>query len=414
MIYFGLIFLVFQTILAFIRPRLFVIFYLIFTTSFLGFLPKLILIYGNEIGLYYQSLLMLANYIVYYKRSNLFPRYLVKILNTLIIFYLFGIFYPLINGSSTLLQSIIASKEFSTIFFVHYLLIRKKDITTKQIYSVISFLGYYFLFILLLFVLFKIVPPEYVKEGGRIQFYFPTILSLFLYIKAGFATTLIKKIYVIFLLLIWTIGMYIEGHAAILLTTLFGTLILIFRLPILKLAENYNRLLLAIVSFALILFFSPLKQYITEITTRPEFLSRLQHNSTRLDLIFQKPLFGYGFLHKSVTNFKNSNVYTESLSSIDSGYIDLLAKFGIIGLSIYLVIISILFFHKKKVNVNMMSLRIFFLQYFVVNITWSVFTFEMGIITLSISIYLHFMILQDEQIDNEKNTISLKRFIINT
>ena len=391
MIVFGIVFLFLQTILAFFKPKWFVFSYLLYTTSFLGFLPKSILISGNEIGLFYQSLLMLGNYTLHYKRSSLFPRYLVRILNVIIIFYLFGIFYPVLNGSSTLLQSIIASKEFSTLFFVHFLIIHKKDITTGQINYIIFFLGYYFLLILLLFVLFKIVPPEYIKEGGRIQFYYPTILSLFLFLKAGFATTLIKKVYLAFLLLIWTIGMYYEGHAAILLTTLCGTLILIFRLPILNLVENYKRLLLVIILFTFFLIISPLKNYISEITTKSEFVSRLAYNATRLDLIFQKPLFGYGFLHKSITNFNNSNVYTESLSFIDSGYIDLLGKFGFVGTITFLFILSRLFFHKTKGDVNLSSLKLFFLQLFAVNITWSVFTFSIGTIALSMTIFLFIM-----------------------
>jgi hypothetical protein len=136
----------------------------------------------------------------------------------------------------------------------------------------------------------------------------------------------------------------------------------------------------------LVLLILPTDKYLYELYQTSSFKARAIYNVERFELIFQKPLQGYGFLHKSAFDL-GDHVYTESLSFIDSGYVDLLGKFGFIGMILYLLIVTIPFF-KVKSDILVASIKIFFLQYFLINITWSVFSFIIGTISLSIAIFL--------------------------
>lgn len=387
---FGLLFLAIQTLLSIIKPKYFLFTYLLYTSSYLGLLPKVISIENSDIGLYYQSLLMIGTYFFYIRRVSLFPFSLKLLLNIILLFYLYGVLYPVLNGSSTLLQSVIASKEFSSLFLIHYLVIHEKSITTNFILKIISFFSYYFLTVLLIFALFNVVlPPQYEKGTDYIQIFYPSIISLFLFVKASQANTIRKKIIATILVAIWAFCMYFEGHTAILITTLLGCLVIIYRLPFLKLTKNYKSLFISGIALSLILLVLPTNKYLNELSETSAFKSRRTYNSARFELIKEKPLQGYGFLLKSATDLDRRSVYTESLSFIDSGYVDLLGKFGYIGTLIFLISLAI-YFLKPLQGIYPMSLKVFFLQYFLVNITWAVFTFSLGTISLAIAIFLFY------------------------
>lgn len=385
---FGLLFLGLQTFLAFFKPKYFVFTYLLFVSSFLGFLPRDIIIEGNEIGLFAHNMLMLASFFLYVNRIKKLPKHFKVLLWGTLILYFYGLLYPLINGSSSLMQSIIASKEFSTIFFMHFLFVNRNSLTLKLVKKNLAFLGIYFLIILSLFVMFNYIPPNYIKRPGQIEYNYPAILSLFLFVKAGQATNLKNRLFVLLLIIIWTIGMYYEGHAAIMLTTTIGTIIILFRIPILKFTKSFKWVFGGIGLLLIIISLLPTEEYLNKIKETPSFRARAVYNVQRMELISEKPLQGYGFLHKNTTELGNS-VYTESLSFVDSGYIDLLGKFGILGMLFYLIILTIPFL-KKNNDIFLTSIKIFFLQYFLVNITWSVFSFAMGIIPLCLAIILFY------------------------
>lgn len=383
---FGLLFLGLQTFLAFFKPKYFVFTYLLFISSFLGFLPRDIIIGGTEIGLFAHNMLMLASFFLYINRIKKLPKHFKVLLWGTLILYFYGLLYPVINGSSSLMQSIIASKEFSTIFFMHFLFVNRNSLTLNLVQKNLAFLGIYFLIILSLFVIFTYIPPHYIKRPGQIEYNYPAILSLFLFVKAGQATNLKNRSFVLLLIIIWTIGMYFEGHTAIMLTTTLGTFLILFRIPVLKFAKNFKWLMSGVLLLAIMLSLFPTEKYLNNLYETPSFRARAVYNAERLDLISKKPLQGYGFLHKNATELGNS-VYTESLSFIDSGYIDLLGKFGILGMLFYLILLTIPFF-KKNNDIFLTSIKIFFLQYFFVSITWSVFSFAMGIIALVFSLFI--------------------------
>ena len=389
MIIIQISFLILQTVLAFTKPKYFLYLYFLFTSSFLGFFPKDILIEERDIGLYYQSILLIIPYLLNYQKNSL-PKYIRISLDLLIIVYIYGVLQPLFVGNSSILQSITESKNFSTLFLTHYLFSNRKHFSTEYINKLIYFFGYYFTFILLLFLV-DIIPPFYVKNEDRdIEFYYPTILSLFVIIKAGKAKSLKQKVEAFFLILIWAVGMSKEGHAAIMLTTTMSSLIILFRIPIIVFVEKFSYLLLGIVLALTLLYILPTEKIIDELTNDPSITSRDTYNKLRMEFIKERPLMGYGFMHKTAMEVDSSTIYTESLSFIDTGYIDLLGKFGYIGTVFYLSILIFLFF-RKNIDARSVNMRVYFLQLCPVNITWSVFSFSVGLLALGLAIYLYNM-----------------------
>lgn len=391
----GFIFLFSQTILVIWKPKIFFLLYLIYITSFFGFISNNIIIYETEIGLFYQNMLMLFGFLVLNSRLNKETQS-IKILNyTILAFYLFGILYPIILGFSNLKQSIIASKEFSSIFLINYLFVHKEDISILFIEKIVNFLGYYFLIILSVFIVFKEIPPAYVKYPGQIQYNYPTLLSLFLFIQSAKASGFFSKLKVIILLGIWGLGMFYEGHMAITITTILGCLFLIFRIQANFNSLNLKRILSIIIIISTFFLILPIDSYLNKISNSASLQSRMKYNTKRMELIKSKPLFGYGFIHKSAMKLDETSKYSETLSYIDSGYTDLLGKFGIVGTTFFLITLMIPFIIKSAVTQEM-STQFFFFQLFAVNFTWSVFSFSMGLIPLSLALFMLYKYKDEE------------------
>lgn len=386
-----ILFSLLQLVLSFKSPKIFLFNYLLYITSFLGYLSNDIILFDYEIGFYFQNLLLIGNYIFYknrIKKINLHYKRIIIIINIL---FIYGIVAPFLFGYSSIFQSVIESKEFSSTFLLHYLLINKNIIRLEYIKNIIEKLGYYYIIIILLFLLFNYVPPVYIKNFSQFSLKYPSLLSLFIFIKIAETDNLKSIIKSFFLLSIWIVGIYEEGHLSILLTTAFGAGILLLRVPVIKLIENYKTILIGLVFFSSLYFVLPTDEYFAELSELGSMKARAIYNQERLSMISNQPYIGYGFLHHSAFKIDNKSVYTESLSFIDSGYIDLLGKFGIIGTLFYLFIISFPILTYSTKDNFLIALKIFFLQYFFINITWSVFSFSLGTIALVIAIYMYYL-----------------------
>jgi hypothetical protein len=389
----GVFFLVLQTYVAFFKPRYFLVLYLLFSTSFLGFIPKLLMIGGNDVALFYQNFLMIACVIFHFKRISTLPKLIKTILYVIILIYLFGLFNSIILKLASPFQSLKGSKEFTSLFLTHYLFLHKNLFSVKFIEKIISFFGYYFLMILAVYILFDYLPNFYIKEDG-IEYYYPTILSLFLFIRAARVRIFFNKLVYVVMLLIWSIGMYYEGHIAILLTTLVGCLSVLFRSFFINFVNKKQWFFAGLLFLALLTYILPFEKYFIEYNSLSSMKSRAITNVGRIDLIAQKPLLGYGFVDKTALQIESVNKYANNLYTIDNGYLDLLGKLGIIGTLTYLIALSF-YFLKKENNIYTLSLKIFYLQLFFVNITWSVFSFTIGTLAISLSLYLMFKVKQN-------------------
>lgn len=387
MVIIGFLYLTTQTYLALSKPKLFVLSYLLYLTSFFGFIPNSIRIGGDEIGLFYQSVLMMFSYLIFYKNSLEYPKCIRFLLFSILALYICGLLYPFVAGYTSFFHAVIASKDFSTVFFMHYLFVHKRSLSVSWIRKCIYILGGGFMIVFLLLIFTGFIPPEYVKKAGVIQYDYPTLFSLAIFVYLGSVKRIESRVLGSLFVIVWLLGMQYEDHLAIMVTTALGALFIIFRLPILYFITKFQRLLFVSILLVGSMFLSPLSKYLEILYSTPSFVSRSIYNADRIRMISEKPFLGYGFLHKSALNVEDSHVYNESLSFIDSGYLDLLGKFGILGTIFFLIVLTIPFFQAND-DILLLSLKVYFLQFFLLNITWSVFSFTMGLIPLGLALYL--------------------------
>ena len=127
-------------------------------------------------------------------------------------------------------------------------------------------------------------------------------------------------------------------------------------------------------------------------------VSRERYNEFRWSLINKQLYFGWGFLYKTMSIVKSvaSTGYMETFSFIDSGYVDLFGRFGIIGTFIFMLY-PIYIMLKSFGDKALYPFAFFIIQFMCVNYTWSVFSFPMGITVLSIA----YVFVITQTIDNQ-------------
>lgn len=380
---FSVLFLSIQFYLSFYNPKLFFLLYLLFISSFLGFFNDELIINGSEVGYFVHSMIFLLHYA--FGRNAINKKQILPVLDLIILFFIYGIFKPYFDDISSINESIIGSKHFSSLFLAHYLFSKKNSFQNIFLEKVIGFYGYYFIFIFISFLTLNIIPPFYVKDITGIEINYPTIFSLFLFIKAASSKKVSQKLFTFFLLLIWTYGMIFEGHSALMLTTTFGCLLFIFKIPLTYFAMNTKRLLLGFfLLLALIVIFPNI---LIALNDAGSIQSRLITNLDRVQMIIDNPYVGYGFLSYDSLNFMNENKYAIYSSTIDNGYIDFILKFGMIGCIAFLLIFYKIIISQNN-SVKDVALKVFLIQYIFVNITWSVYLFAVGNIALCLATFL--------------------------
>ena len=377
------------------------------STKFLGFIDieHYFVIGGVGLGV---PMLNVATFIATFFMADWYriPKKYFKFIGLFLLIALYGVIYPAILGYETITQAILASKEFWTVSILFYLVTHRKKIDLKLLIKSIQFIGVYLAFIYIFYLLFKIAPPSYIGVN-TVRGYFPTYTSLALFLfYIELQTNQIKLNKFIIVGLILLAGLILAGHFSL----VFGT---IFSLLVLYVFYNKNRFSLGkLLSRSFVLFgvmfvlfttFSDVRNSVfnkyemIEQGTDVALTSRDIYNQFRWKAISERPFSGYGFIHKSspitikLRTIEN-NRFAESFGVIDSGYVDLLIKFGYVGMTFYLLLwISIIFpvlFRSKKYNMVQLVMAAYLMQYFLVNYTWSVFSFSHGLISAFIAVFL--------------------------
>jgi hypothetical protein len=201
-------------------------------------------------------------------------------------------------------------------------------------------------------------------------------------------------------------GIIIAGHFALVVSSLFS-LSFIYFIWHRKSSFNWYSFLKKIIYLSIfigIIFISSEKIRTFVVESIEPILdgsdialsTRDRYNQFRWDAIEKEPYLGYGFIHKDASMMKNfetsdTNSFMEKLGVIDSGYVDLLIRFGYIGMFFYLIVFGIYLikiFTQKKPLVYSLAMSAFLFQYYFVNYTWSVFSFMHGIIPMSIAFFI--------------------------
>ena len=406
------------------KPTAYVIFYILATTKFLGFFgPENVFIIGGlGLGLFSLNLVTII--------SSFFPNQKVKQISKakkfiflLFLITLYGILLPYLNSESSFLMAIKSSKEFWSIGFLFYLFKRRAELNFEIILKFTFYLGFYLSALEIIYLFTRIAPPFYIEVKEyfvKMRIYYPTYISLALLIFYYFQTTY-KKVVIpsIFVYPLMLCGVVLAGHTSLVIGTILGLGLLNFR----------NRIInepLLLIFFGGILTICGLGMYFifeSEISALSHQISleadvalssREIYNDFRWQAINDRPLTGYGFLQPSSKLGSqlipdNESVHMQQLGTIDSGYIDLFTKFGYLGTSLYLLfwmrmILKPLFNSRKSKNLDLAIVGAsFLLPYFLINYTWSVFSYTHGLIPGFIAI---FMILYSDELNfDNKNVI---------
>ena len=247
------------------------------------------------------------------------------------------------------------------------------------------FIAIYFTLLYILFSIgIHIIPPYYAK-GSLIQCPYDSYILLALAFVLSFNRHLgLKEICISVFLFT---GIVISDYFSLTVSALgiiAGTIT--FRIIDSK-KKFYLFVLLVFIIISLI--------YVTYAPTLESLLgsqnealtSRERHNEFRMFLIQQHFWDGYGFLGKEsklvLSVASQGSAYMESLSFIDSGYIDMMGRFGLVG-TVMLCLTHLLYIRQFRLNDKTVAFILLVLSFFAVNITWSVFTFPMGITVLAI------------------------------
>lgn len=407
MIILFITFLLLSFVLAIKNPTYYVVFYLLANTKFLGFFDISDTFIIGGVGLAFP-LLNIITIIAIFFSSNW---YKIKkndfyFIVGFVILLIGGIIYPIYLGFETIIQAITASKEFWVIFFFIYLITYRTYINVNLLLKSVKYIGIYISFIYILYFLLKIGPPSYVTEN-YIRAFFPTFMSFTIFLfYVEYQELKISKNKFISILIFLFVGIILADHLSLVIGTIFSLLFLNFLYN--KNSFSFSNfivkssILLSIV-FVIFVFSDNLRNNfnnaIVSITkgTDVALSSRDIYNEFRWKAIEKKPYFGYGFIHKSAPITKkfnniNNNRFAESFGVIDSGYVDMLIKFGYLGTFIYLLLWGI-YIIKPLINPSkhyliQLSMATYLLQYYLVSYTWSVFTFSHGLILGFIALFL--------------------------
>jgi len=394
-------------ILAVNYPNYFLLFYILATTKFLGFLdPSTFVVGGVELGYFMLNLIAVFG-VLFQPKWYIISWRMLWFICFILIMLLYGIVKPFLDGNSSLFHGFIASKEIWFYFIFLYVIVYQHKIDNLQLLKFIKILGIYLSVVYIIGNLnTRIVPPIY-YNGSHVRTFFPTYISLsiFIYairIKYDAVKSLKDRIIVIILFL----GLILASHFSLTIMTIVG--FVLFKYVYNKRLElnafiltRFGVIVIFVGGIVLASFTSIYNKLITNvegiITGEDNALSsRNVYNQFRWEAIEKKKELGYGFIHQSSKFMKEiklqgTNRFMERFTVIDSGYIDLLIKFGYIGT----IIITTVFvgyysqgFFKNHKNPLSLAMSIYLMQYVFMNYTWSVFTFAHGIVPGIIAYYL--------------------------
>ncbi len=379
-------------------PSYFILYYILASTKFLGFIdPSSFIVSGIEIGYFGLNLLTIVS-LFFKRRWYVIPKEMQWFVYFIIAMLLYGIVKPFLDNNSSIYLAFMASKETWFYFLFVYMVVYRDRIDNTRLLSFIKFLGIYLssIYLMGLFIP-QFAPPLYYNESF-VRTFFPTYISLALFIyviriKFSDIRNLKDRLIIIYLFL----GLFLAAHLSLTIMTLSGFILYKYiydnKLTLKKLIITRFSLIAFLGLSTALLFIKGLYEKLVNniegiITGENNSLNAREiYNEFRWEAINRQKELGYGFIHQSsdfMKEFKTfgSNRFMERFTVIDSGYVDMLIKFGYVGTTIILIVLIryyALGFFKAYKNPLSLAMSIYLMQYLFVNYTWSVFTFAHGI-----------------------------------
>lgn len=412
-------FYIIALILAVKSPSYFLLFYILASTKFLGFIdPSSFIVGGAEIG--YFGLNIIAIFSVFFKKGwYLIPKKTQWFIYFIILMLVYGIIKPFLDKNSSVFLSFMASKETWFYFLFLYIVVYQHKIDNKHLLKFIKFLGIYLSSIYILGkISLQLVPPIYYNESF-VRTFFPTYISLaiFIYaIKLKFDD--VRSIRDRIIILILFLGLVLAAHLSLTIMTFAGFILYKYvydkKLQFNKyIVSRFVFISLIGISITLITVSGLYEKIVYNLESiingeDNSLNARDIYNEFRWEAINKQKELGYGFIHQSSSFMKDikalgANRFMERFTVIDSGYVDLLIKFGYIGTIIIMVVFFIYYsqgFFKAYKNPLSLAMSIYLMQYMFINYTWSVFTFAHGIIPGIIAFHL-LLTSNNEELENK-------------
>ena len=419
----GALALIYIAVISLKKPVIYMWLYLLASTKLLGFVNfSYIEIRGMFNVMFYLNVVTIISIIITMSQERRVDTKDFRFPFAIAALTAFGMLYPVFLGYSGIISSVTDGKDFLCYSFLGYLLIHRKDITTESIYRVITFIGISLSVIMIISSTTGLSPAGYeavneeLGNKGGIHIYYSTFISLAIFLQLTRFIRQEKSFKDGLMVLILFFGALLQPHRSLFFSILPASAFLIFY----KTKTNFKLQMifcLIAVLFGMRLFLD--RNLVTETFIEPinellqqegSMASRRVINSFRWDEIANRPLLGYGFIDESSKlgdDFKyvSNTRYNQTLGTVDSGYIDSLIRFGIVGtillLSLYIYIIVIPFRRGQYKRPEMLAAGLFLGSYFIVSLTWSVFTYIHGIIPACAAVYLILVGQNYETADSE-------------
>jgi len=384
-----------MSLFAYFLPKSFLVIYAGIFSGALGFIHA-----DSLLPFSFENLNFIANL------ATIFPiivrcgvRFLFseKIVRIYIVFFMFGVLYPIFNSWSNLTASLTDGKGFLSILLIPYLLAHS-SITPRFIKLIVFSLSYYLGLICLVYLLFGVFPAGYEPvslssyEGIHIRYATVMLLAVLLAYNdliEKYSSVRFGSFVILFLFL------SVQPHNSITLATIFVigahyfyNLKISRRIKFMDLAFTF----LGFMTLLLIFYSASLQTGIRNIFNQVILLegafgSRLDISAFRLTYFLDEPVLGYGFIdEKSALGapIKDaaSSRFSATLGVIDAGIVDIAMRFGSIGLSSFVIVIMIAL---RRYDSDFRLFKFLLASYFFAALTWSVFTYSFGIVIISIT-----------------------------
>jgi hypothetical protein len=393
-----------------------VIFYILLSAKTLGFIaPSTFLLGGTDLGFFSINMLVFVS-IFMYKGWYRIEAFIAPMFIVVFVFLLYGLIGPVIREFESFGQALTSSKSFLYFSIFFYIFVRRDEIDIYKIFNFMKFLGIYLAVWKILWAASPalsamITPPEYKSSFGDVGYYVriphPTYIGLAsLIYYAEWQQGLISGKKFLFLFSILILGVQLCAHAAYTGMLLMGIMAIYTIWHTDAIQDSYQtikKMLFFIFFILVVLLASPklqdilMEQY-QGISSGDDgaLASREKFNRFRWKAINENPLIGLGFIHKSapimkVYKSKIVSRFTERLDVLDSGYVDILVKFGYGGMCIFLFVFTLYIYSVfKQENPNPYALvaAAHMLSYYPVNYTWAVFTYPHGIIPMMLTFFM--------------------------
>lgn len=379
----NVIYAVVLSVWSFRHPDRFVIGYLVYVSSYGGWMSNDILIGGVEYGQFLVNVSALFPMVMSWKEI---PPALKKVILVLALFYLYGLMKPVVDGHQGWMLSVKSSKSVTAYFFLFYVLAFCRRLDWNKIFCFLTCLSLYYA---ILYIVNRaglpLRPPLYVK-GSFIQCPYDSFLLLAFCYQLAHADVYGLK-HGLVLAFLWT-GICMGGYFSLAVVSLcIGLGVWLYR----SVRHPEVMVLLTGGLFLLLVYGWYIDAFLMELWQGQQSAldSRGYYNEFRWALIAQEFWGGYGFLSRdtrivSLNALSDRSSYMSGLSFVDAGYVDLMGRFGLIGTLLFLLV-PLYFVRNTSWNRKTLPFVAMVVSFYFVNITWSVFSFPQGIIVLALA-----------------------------